>query len=196
MAPNMGWGCHSKSLGRRVKRVSNRSSSSRSASKSSGRVPPRSAFTSGRVSTPRGQGKGVCRATHFTNQPGTGMEVTEIRAVAQGFSPIVTRKESARWQIICGAVILPQRRSLEAWTFRRRRAICSLAAELESVRFVMLRCCHPRWPAVSWRPARVSSNFIFEESFEQTWNPSLIFSLVRASGAQASTARRRWRLPP
>jgi len=96
MAPNMGWGCHSKSLGRSVKRMSNRSSSSRSASKSSGRVPPRSAFTSGRVSTPRGQGKGVCRATHFTNQHGSGMEVTEIRAVAQGFSPIVTRKESGR----------------------------------------------------------------------------------------------------
>jgi hypothetical protein len=196
MAPNMGWGCHSKSLGRRVKRVSNRSSSSRSASKSSGRVPPRSTSTSGRVSTPCGQGKGVCRATHFTNQHGSGMEVTEIRVVDQSFSPIVTRKESARWQIICGAVILPQRRSLEAWSFRRRRAISFLSGELASVLFVMLRCCHPRWLPVWRRPARVSSNFIFEESFEQTWNPSLIFSLVPAWGAQASIARRRSRLPP
>ena len=56
--------------------------------------------TSGQVGVPFGHFIGDSNATHFTNQSGSGMGVTEIRSVDHGLSPMVTRNESARWQII------------------------------------------------------------------------------------------------
>ena len=96
-----------------MKRSMSASTALRSEAKSPGGVPPFSGSTSGRVGVPVFHFIGNSKATHFTNQSGREIGVIEIRSVDHGLSPIVTRNESARWQIIRGAVMRPQRRVLD-----------------------------------------------------------------------------------